>query len=159
MLIVGGEAAVAPAVVDAVASAAPAATVERVSGATRLTTATEVARRLLGPPESAVRADLTIMVANGWSPPDIGVAAALSARSAGSVVVYTRPDAASAELTELIADYQPARIVIVGGAAAVGPAVKSALADAAPDASVPRYSGISRTHTAAFVARRILGSP
>ena len=159
VLIVGGEAAVAPAVVDAVASAAPAATVERVSGATRLTTATEVARRLLGPPESAVRADLTIMVANGWSPPDIGVAAALSARSAGSVVVYTRPDAASAELTELIADYQPARIVIVGGAAAVGPAVKSALADAAPDASVPRYSGISRTHTAAFVARRILGSP
>ena len=159
VVIVGGEAAVAPAVESGIREAVPRAAVERVSGATRTGTAAGVARQFLGPAESAVTEELTVIVANGWSPPDIGVAAALSARTTGSVVLYTSGSQLAAEAEAVLREYQPARMVFIGGTAAISDVVKRQARAAAPDAIAPRFSGTTRTHTAALVARRILGNP
>ncbi len=159
VVIVGGTAAVHPAVESEIRAAVPGVAVERVSGTTRTGTAARVARRFLGPPQAAVTDDLTIIVANGWSPPDIGVAAALSARTAGSAVLHTEAGQLSAETAAVLRDYQPARIVFIGGTAAITNQAKEQARTTAPDATAPRYSGSTRTQTAAFVARRILGNP
>ncbi|WP_420444330.1 SwmB domain-containing protein [Candidatus Poriferisodalis sp.] len=159
VLVVGGEAAVSPAAVAEIRAAVPGATVERVSGATRTGTAAGAARRFLGPHQGAATDELTVIVANGWSPPDIGVAAALSARTAGSVVLYTEAGRLSAEAAEVLRDYQPTRVVFVGGPAAITAEAKAQASAIVPDATAPRYSGATRTHTAAAVARRTLGRP
>ena len=153
----GGEAAIEPAVVSGIRAAVPTATVERVSGATRTATAAQVAQRFLGPHQAASTDELTVIVANGWSPPDIGVAAAVSARTAGSVVLYTEAGQLSAEAAEVLRDYQPARIVFIGGTTAITAEAKDQASAIVPAATTPRYSGSTRTHTAATVARRILG--
>ena len=159
VLVVGGEAAVSPAVESEVRAAVPGVTFERVHGATRTATAAGVARRFLGPHQSAATGGLTVIVAHGWSPPDIGVAAALSARTAGSVVLYTEAGRLSGEAAEVLRDYRPTRVVFVGGAAAISTEAKDQARAVVPDATTPRYSGSTRTHTAANTARRILGHP
>ncbi|WP_420623686.1 cadherin domain-containing protein [Candidatus Poriferisodalis sp.] len=157
VLIVGGEAAVDPAAVSQIGNAVPGAIIERVSGATRTATAAGVARRFLGPHLAAPAGELTIIVANGWSPPDIGGAAALSARTAGSAVLYTESGRLSAEAAEILCDYRPTRVVFIGGPAAITAAVKDQTRAILPDATVLRYSGATRTQTAAAIARRTLG--
>ena len=102
---------------------------------------------------------LTIILTNGWSPPDIGVAAALSARTDGSMVLYTEAGRLSSEAEAVLRDYQPARIVFIGGTAAITSTTKNQARAVVPDASGPRYSGSTRTQTAVDVARRILGNP
>ena len=137
----------------------PRVAFERVSGPTRAGTAAGVARRFLGPPEAAVTDQLTVIVANGWSPPDVGVAAALSARTKGSVVLYTEARRLSPEAEAVLRAYRPSRLVFVGGPAAITNETKEQARAVVPGASAPRYSGSTRTHTAAAVARRILGNP
>ncbi len=158
VVIVGGTAAVHPAVESAIRAAVPGMIVERVSGPTRAGTAAGVARRFLGPPEAAATSELAVIVANGWSPPDIGVAAALSARIEGSVVLYTQARHLPPEAEAVLRAYRPARLVFVGGPAAITNETKEQARAVVPGASAPRYSGSTRTHTAAAVARRILGN-
>ena len=153
VVIVGGTAAVSPGVENAVRSASPGAAIERVSGPDRIATAAEVARRSLGPPEASPADERTVIVANGWSPPDIGVAAALSARTPGSAVLYTAADHLSASTTEVLRAYQPTRIILVGGTAAISNLAARHAREIAPNASTPRYAGTTRTHTAAQAAR------
>ena len=158
VLIVGGHSAVSPAVEAAITAAATSARVERHAGATRTHTAAATARHILGEP-AALTERPTFILAVGWSPPDIGVAAALAARTPGSAVVYTEPGQLPEEVSQLLRDYQPARISIVGGPAAISPSVQAAASAASPDARSSRTSGATRTQTAANIARRILGRP
>ena len=158
IVIVGGVAAVSADVAEAISAAAPAGTaVERVEGATRTSTAAEAARSALGSPSSARTS--TLVIANGWSPPDIGVAAAVAARTDNSAVLYVEPDALPDSVQQLIADYRPAKVIIIGGTAAIPQTVRAAIAAAAPAASVERITGATRTHTAANAAQRTLPSP
>ena len=159
VVIIGGDTAVTPAVAAAIAAAAPDASTERVTGATRIDTAAHAAARTLNAPSAQNQAAAVLIVANGWSPPDIGAAASLAARTPGSAVAYTEPDELPAATAQLLRDYQPARVVIIGGNAAVTPAVAAAIRAAAPNASTPRITGATRTHTAAQTARRTLPTP
>ena len=156
IVIVGGTAAVSAAVAEAIAAANPAADVQRLEGATRVDTAAAAARLVLDTPGSA-STPRTLIVANGWSPPDIGVAAAYAAGTSNSAVVFTEPDALPAAVRRLIADYQPSRIVFIGGIATIPRNVSDAVAAAAPNARIERISGATRTHTAAAAAQRVLG--
>ena len=97
-----------------------------------------------------------VIVANGWSPADIGVAAALSARTAGSAVVYTAGDRLSVAARELLVDQLPAGVIVVGGEAAVSDAALVSVRLASESGSVERITGATRADTAAGVARRIL---
>ena len=96
------------------------------------------------------------MVANGWSPPDIGVAAAYAASAANSAVIYTEPDTLNEHAAAVLSDYRVSRVVIIGGTAAVVDTVRAAIGVAASDATVQRITGTTRAHTAAAAARRIL---
>ncbi|WP_423922760.1 cell wall-binding repeat-containing protein [Candidatus Poriferisodalis sp.] len=128
--------------------------VERITGATRSDTAASVARRILDTSEAG---GATVIIANGWSPADIGVAAALSARTPRSAVAYTTCGALPDATQRLLRDYRPARVLIVGGEAAVEPGAVSQMSNAVPGAIIERVSGATRTATAAGVARRFLG--
>ena len=157
IVIVGGTTAVSAEAAAAVSAAAPAIEVERLEGATRTDTAAAAARRALGSPAQAVRR--TLVVANGWSPPDIGIAAAVAARTTGSAVLYAARGELSDATAKLLADYRPARVVIVGGTSAVPDTVRGAIAAAAPTARIERIDGATRTHTAANAAQRSLPAP
>ncbi|WP_419551800.1 SwmB domain-containing protein [Candidatus Poriferisodalis sp.] len=97
-----------------------------------------------------------VIVANGWSPPDIGVAAALSARTPDSAVIYTTADRLSVAARKLLVDYQPAGVIVVGGEAAVSASVLTSMRSASESDSLERIIGATRSDTAAAVARRIL---
>ena len=95
---------------------------------------------------------------NGWSLPDIGIAAALAASTSHVAVLYTELDPDPEATRQVMADYRPARIVIIGGTTAVSQAAADAIAAADPDATLDPISGQSRTQTAAAV-RQLLTTP
>ncbi len=156
VVIVGGTAAVSRDVRTQIRAASSESGISRVTGADRADTAAGTARRILGVPSQAGR--VTLIVANGWSPPDIGAAAALAARSGRSAVLYTRHDSLPAVSTALLRDYQVARVILIGGTAAVSNEVRDEIAAVAVGASVSRLMGVDRVDTAAQTARRVLGS-
>ena len=157
IIIVGGTAAVTPAVAEAITAAAPESAIERITGATRVDTAAVAARRVLGGPGGA--GSRTLVIANGWSPPDIGTAASLVARTRGSAVVFTLGDTLSQAAHDLIAEYKPSRIIIVGGTAAVISQVGAEITATVPQSRIERITGATRTVTAELAARKILPPP
>lgn len=152
--VIGGEAAVSNSARASLAEAEPFADIKRITGSDRVETSINAARLAL---DDVSDGQAVLVVANGWSPPDIGVAAMLSARLDDSAVVYTRADAVSVELRTFIAETSPFRILIVGGPAAVSEAVENDIRAAAGSASIERVSGTSRAHTAQLAAQLLTG--
>ncbi|WP_428114964.1 hypothetical protein [Candidatus Poriferisodalis sp.] len=111
----GGESAVLPAAMDELTAAVCAAcrwtVVERLGGTSRVETAAAAARAALERPEVAGPNTVTLIVANGWNSANVRTAATAS----------------------LIADYRPARVVIVGLADDVGSATETAVEAALDD--------------------------
>ena len=157
VIIVGGTAAVSRQVLTQIRAATPDSAISRITGADRADTAARTARSVLG--DSAQAGRVTFIVANGWSPPDIGAAAALAARSGRSAVIYTRADMLPEASAALLRDYQTARVILIGGNAAISQAAQDAIAAAAREASISRLMGADRVDTAAHTATRVLGSP
>ena len=158
VIIVGGAAAVSDDVQTRLAAASPESDIGRAAGADRTDTAAVAARRVLGVPARAGR--VTLVIANGWSSPDIGAAAALAAGSGRAAVLYTRVDELPEASTAVLRDYQVARVIVVGGTAAIDQDVAEEIA-AATDvgASMTRLNGADRVDTAALAARQVLGRP
>ena len=150
IVLVGGETAISPAVRASLAKAEPFADIKRITGSSRVDTAARAARLAL---DGAREQNAVIIVANGWSPPDIGVAATLAARLPYSAVVYTEAGELPAESRQLIADKAPRSVLVVGGTAAVSQAVTDEIGEVAPNASLKRISGSGRTHTAQLAAQ------
>ena len=155
VILMGGTAAISADVADAIAAAASEATMSRLTGTDRVDTAAQTARRALGDPAAAPD-DVTLVVANGWSPPDVGVAAALAAATENAAVVYTARETLPYATAALIREYRPSQIIIIGGRTAVAESVREAIAQALPNADVRRVTGSNRVDTAARAARRIL---
>ena len=157
-ILIGGTAAISDEVRDAIVTAARDASVSRLTGADRIDTAAQAARRVLGNPAAAPDG-VTLVIANGWSPPDVGVAAALAAATENSAVAYTAQDALAEATAALIRDYRPSQVIIVGGSAAVSNDVRAAITETVPSsADVRRITGSTRTDTAVRAARRILAN-
>ena len=148
LLIVGGTAALSADIEAELSTAAPGASLERLAGDDRVATSVIAARRALG-----AKRGKTIVIANGWSAADVGVAAALVASGGADVVLYGASDGLAASSTELLDAQRPDSIVIVGGTAALSDDFSAAAATAAGGASVQRLGGATRVHTAALVAR------
>ncbi len=113
IVVLGGPLAVADAVVADLGRLAP---VERVAGDTRFATAARVSATAF--PTGAPVAYL----ATGADFPD-ALGGGAAAGALGGPVLLTRPDALPAETAAELARLRPARIVVVGGAAAVSDAV------------------------------------
>ena len=150
IVLIGGETAISPTVHASLAKAEPLADIKRITGRSRVDTAARAARLAL---EGTREQNAVLIVANGWSPPDIGVAATLAARLPYSAVVYTEAGKLPAESRQLIADMTPRSVLVVGGTAAVSPAVEDEIREVAPSASLERISGSGRTHTAQLAAQ------
>ena len=141
VLVVGGETAVTPAALEELAAAARSAyrwtVVERLAGATRIETAALAARVALEHPDVIGPDAATLIVANGWNGIDVRTAADVAALSADAAVAYVSPrtiaDGLPVATASLIADYRPARVVLVGPADDVGSATETAVEAALDD--------------------------
>lgn len=130
VLIAGGTAAVPEAVGSAVSAVVPGVVVERLGGATRIETARLFADRALEAGAS------TVVLADGWAPADVVVAASVAAALDSASVLYTRGDELG-DVTELaLFEHRPKRIIVVSTAAPVGHESRSWLRRLAPGASV-----------------------
>lgn len=138
VLVVGGEVAVRPAVMDELTAAVRAAyrwaAVGRLGGATRVETAALAARAALESPNVTGPGTVTLFVANGWKSSEVRTAAEVAAVTSDAAVAYISPrtiaDGLPAATASLVADYRPARVVLVGLPDEVGTATETAVAAA-----------------------------
>lgn len=165
--LVGGEAAVSAAVAEAIA-ALGVGTVTRLAGPSRYATGAAVARALLsgggagggagglplgaafGQDEGGNGPD--VIIASGEDFPD-ALAAGPLAGTTGRIILLTRRADLPAETAEVLAEINPARVIIAGGSAAVGAAVEEVVDGVA---QVERLGGTSRFATAAALVERTI---
>ena len=153
VLIVGGTAAVAASVQAELGSAAPGVSIERLAGTDRVHTAALAAQRTL-----ARASEASVIIANGWSQPDVGAAAAAVAAGAADAVLYAHRDELGDPTRQVLDRHRPARVLIAGGTAALSTQVQQQATHAAGGAPTSRLGGATRTHTAALLARTALES-
>jgi len=140
---VGGTAVLAASLADRVRELAPSVTsVPRHAGASRTDTAAAAAPNL----------STTLVIANGWSPADMGVAAAYAAITIGGAVLYSQTSSLTAPTERRIQELRPRAIVLVGGSRALDTSLHARLRTLAPTAALHRISGSDRIDTAARAA-------
>ena len=146
VILVGGAAALSAEVEAEVRRLVPDATVERLSGADRYDTAARAASV-----EPTVAQNRPVILANGWSPSDVGIAAPLAARLGGSVL-YAAKDVLGASAAAALERFAPSQVIIVGGTGALSGDIDTALAELLPDVPTQRFAGVDRIDTAARAA-------
>lgn len=137
IFLLGGEAAVSPAVQEALSSYGE---VIRIAGPDRYATTAAISRERFGSPD-------TVFVATGDDFPD-AVAAAPAAAAAGAPILLVSRDAVPAPTRAELERLDPATVVILGGAAAISEAVASQM-----PGNVVRVAGSNRFATAAAISR------
>ncbi|WP_419944871.1 Calx-beta domain-containing protein [Candidatus Poriferisodalis sp.] len=152
VVLVGGEAALGGGVAAELESLVSGVVVERVSGADRVATAAAAARRVLAGRSGGAAAG--VVLADGWSLADVGVAAAVAAAGGADVVLYSGSGSLPDQTRQVLAGEAVGGIVVVGGAAAVPDSVVAAAAGAAGGVGTERVGGADRVATAALAARR-----
>ncbi|AXV07546.1 Cytochrome c551/c552 [Euzebya pacifica] len=141
IVVLGGHASVGQEVEDELQDLADVVT--RLAGSNRYATAATISREAF--PDGAS----VVYVATGEDFADALAVGPLAVRRNGPILL-TRAEELPSETTEELQRLAPDRIVVVGGSAAVGPAVEDALSALAP---VERLAGASRSATAVAVSR------
>lgn len=107
--------------------------------------------------------NLTLVLADCSSPADTSTAVALAAHARNAAAACLSAGGVPAETAALIAEFRPDRVLVVGGPAALPPAVTDELAAAVRSAYrwsvMKRLGGATRADTAAAAARELLGAP
>lgn len=150
VVLLGGTAAISDAVA---ADLAEVLAVDRVAGPDRYATAAAVARRIAAAGAiGTVETLRTVFVASGATFPDaLAAGAAAAADGAAPLpVLLTDPQRLPTATTDAVADLAVEQAIVVGGAAAVAPAVADTLT--AAGLTVHRLAGADRQATAARVA-------
>ena len=111
---------------------------------------------LWAPATQAAPAGRAAVIANGWSPSDVGTAAPLAASLGGSVL-YSSKDTLGVETAAALRELSPSKVILVGGTAAISEGVEAELADLLPGVPVERLAGADRIDTAAQAALYTLG--
>lgn len=146
--VLGGPSAVSPVAAEAIARAGYC--VRRVAGSTRVETAVQIAEIVL-----ASRDRSRILVARSDNPVDAATGGAWAAATRTPVVV-TQPGSLHPAVAALLERHYVDSAVLLGGGAALFPAVERAVA--ARVGSTTRVAGAARDGTAAQVAHRLWGS-
>ena len=146
ILIVGGTAALSDDVATGAQMAAGGTTPQRLGGATRVETAT------LSAQQSFRAGATTAVIANGWALNDVGIAAAIAAALDDSAVLYARPGMLDNATAKALTDHRPTQILIIDSADPADHALRTQIAQIAPDAVVIVVS------TPAQSTQRALGS-
>ena len=98
------------------------------------------------------------MIANGWSPADVGTAAPLAASLDGTVL-FASKDSLGGPTSSALVDLKPATVILLGGTAALTPGIESEIRQVVPDSRLHRLSGSDRLDTAAKAARYVADNP
>ncbi len=151
IVVVGGAAAVGPGVESELRALAAGVDIDRLSGSDRIHTAALAAVRALSGSGS-----VTVVLANGWSLPDVGAAASAVASGAADAVLYSSRDALGEPTRQVLASHRPVRILVAGGPAAVSQDVLTSATGSAGVVLTERLGGSTRVETAALVAQRAL---
>ena len=151
-VIVGGISAVPTAVQERIETLSPGVSITRLDGADREQTAVLAAQRAL-----AGKSDVTVALANGGSLADVGVAASLVAAGGADAVLYTSEDGISEDTAAALRQASVAKLIAVGGLAALSQATADAAQAAAGVSTPQRLDGDTRVETAARVARSAAG--
>ncbi|WP_423920939.1 hypothetical protein [Candidatus Poriferisodalis sp.] len=106
---------------------------------------------------SSATAYKPVVIANGWSPSDVGTAAPLAASLGGSVL-YANTASLGDPTVDALKQLKPSEIILVGGTAALTADIVTELGEVVPDVPVTRLAGDDRIHTAALAALHTLGS-
>lgn len=149
--IVGGEAAISATVAEQLA--AHGLYVRRFEGPDRYAVAARLAQ------EAAADGSVpeTVYLASGEVLPDALSGAAAAAEQRGAVLL-TRPGQLPAASAEQLGALDPARVVVLGGTAAVADTVVQEVAALLPGAVVDRIGGTNRYGTSALVAADAFGT-
>ena len=143
VVFVGGTAVLGESLVDRVRELAPdVSSVPRHSGRTRSHTAAAAA------PSTAT----TLVIANGYSPADTGVAAALAATTGNAAVLYATATSLTAPTSIRISELNPRAVILVGGTTALGSVLHRSIHCRAPGATISRIRGTDRIDTAVRAA-------
>lgn len=146
VLLVGGTAVLAPSIDEELRGLVDGIAIERLAGSTRIETAALAAERVLGTQE-------TVVLANGWSLPDVGAAASAVASGTADAVLYASRDGLGADTRRVLSDRRPSAVLIAGGPAALSNSVAAEAANAA-GTDPRRLGGATRVETAASIARQ-----
>jgi len=130
-------------------------TVDRLQGANRIVTAVEISKR--GFPDPFPAGTGVVFVASGAAFPD-ALTASAAAASAGASLLVTGQAGLPGETRAEILRLNPARVVVLGGPAAISDTVVSQLRSALPSAAVERVGGINRFDTSRLVATQLMES-
>ena len=148
VVLVGDEAALGQSVAAQVEALVPDAVVSRIEGADRHAA-----------PAGAVKAGASVLfIANVASAGDVGIATAAAAASGGGVLL-SRAGELSAPTRRVIAEWQPADLVLVGGVDVLGAELVDEMAVLSPAAVVSRLAGDGLVETAAAAALAVFGRP
>ncbi|MCY4424968.1 MAG: S-layer homology domain-containing protein [Acidimicrobiaceae bacterium] len=99
-------------------------------------------------PQTVADGRSTVIVANGWSPPDIGAAVPLASRL-NAPVLYASLDSLGDATIDALGRLEPSQVILVGSLAQLSGSVEAEVRRLVPDARVQRLSGTDSTDTAA----------
>jgi hypothetical protein len=94
----------------------------------------------------------TVYIASGTDYPDALSGGALAAHDSAPILLSSQRDLPSSVRTELLR-LKPARVVLLGGTAALARPVRQEIAAALPSAETQRLSGANRYVTSAVITR------
>ena len=99
----------------------------------------------------------TVVIANGWSLSDVGVAASIVATGGADAVLYATVDELGVPTRRVIAAVRPSQALLIGGTAALAESIGAELRRISPGIAVERLGGATRVDTAAISAERAFG--
>lgn len=153
--ILGGEAAVSPAVLSALNGIFGSSNVERVFGGNRYTTANAVAKETVDIIKAGGTYDGTAFVATGANFPD-ALGASPVAAAKGWPIYLVDPRGADTTLVNAMKAAGVKKIIVLGGTGAVSSAIESDLKTRL-GATSERWQGGNRYSTAIAIARKGVG--
>ncbi|WP_419916795.1 hypothetical protein [Candidatus Poriferisodalis sp.] len=100
-----------------------------------------------------------LVVVRGSSAVDAAVASSLVAAGLGDAVVFAESaDALGIDNAAIVGQERPARVVLIGGTAALSAQLEAEVRRLVDDVEIDRIAGDDRVHTAALAADRVLRS-
>ena len=149
VVLVGGTAAPSQDIEEELKRHSAEVAIERLSGEDRTDIAALGARRALSGSGTA-----TVVLANGWSLSDVGTAASAVASDQADAVLYAQTNGLGDATRDVLSQFAPRGIVLIGGTAALSADIASQAQSAAGGTPPERLGGATRVETTALSAMR-----
>ncbi len=150
VLLVGGPLLLHPAIEDEIRQIAPTSIVRRVAGSDVTSTQANATRRLRAAQVSA------FVIANGWTPGEIGIAASFASAHDNIAVLYSYKHTMGVATPKVLRLMQPYNVILIGRPSSLSYKVHREVRRLLPGARVQRIVGSTLAATAAQAAQQTL---